>query len=514
MASVIAGSASKAAVLDTGMVHMSVPIEKAEDTATINPVDGTPDIVVAGKCTDGTLDSDLQVVDPDASARWIKTWFDSGANIRGAHDPKWPAGRGLSLDPADPHRIKVLVADPRAKHLVRQKVLKDFSIGIMHPDVRVGDPRFQHLDPMGKATGGIITDRPDGLTGLGEISLVDRGANFGSSFSLMKAAADGTPEWVGEMVEPGDVLTKDAGAKTGKGVTVTLPKNMSLSVKPSDLAKLATFKQKLVQGKAVQSEVAKTAITGEHGPELVTLPEGAEVVAPEIAKALAAEAAIYKRDIDTATRRRLASEDRALPDLSYPIENHEDAHNAATLALSGHGNVSAAKKLIKRIASKEGWTDVLDRLKGGKKKKVATPAASKKMKVMCPSCGAKQNKKHAACSECGRPLANAMAAKNHDFKCLSCGNDPLDKGEKFCPGCGTANPGYNPMADKKIPANEDKTAAPAVVKAKKKKKPKKAKGKPFGGAQAPPFGERTRTPRMTAMTAATARTSQPGRLPV
>ena len=72
-------------------------------------------------------------------------------------------------------------------------MLNDFSIGIMNPDIRVGDPKFRHLDPAGKAVRGVITDRADGLTELGEISVVDRGSNYGSSFQLAKAAADGKP---------------------------------------------------------------------------------------------------------------------------------------------------------------------------------------------------------------------------------------------------------------------------------------------------------------------------------
>ena len=63
---------------------------------------------------------------------------------------------------------------------------------------------------------------------------------------------------------------------------------------------------------------------------------------------------VYKRDIDTATRRRLAGEGKALPNLSYPIENAEDLGNAATLARSGHGNVAAARKLLSR-AGRRNW---------------------------------------------------------------------------------------------------------------------------------------------------------------
>ena len=89
--------AAKAATTTAGidMVYMSMPIEKSEDTETVNPVDGTPDIKIWGKVTDGTLDSDLQVVDPDASLRWIKRWKDDGkANVRMQHDPKKPGWQG------------------------------------------------------------------------------------------------------------------------------------------------------------------------------------------------------------------------------------------------------------------------------------------------------------------------------------------------------------------------------------------------------------------------------------
>jgi hypothetical protein len=489
--------AAKAAVLTEtpGMIHMSVPIEKAEDTATINPVDGTPDIVIAGKCTDGTLDSDLQVVDPDASLRWIKTWYDTKANVRLGHDPKRPVGRGIQVDG---HYVKALIADPTAKHLIRSKVLNDFSIGIMNPDVRVGDPRFKHLDPAGKAVHGVITDRADGMTGLGEISVVDRGANFGASFSLVKAAADGTPEWVGKLTAPDDLLAK-VGAppvtKTARPETVTveLPRNVSLSIKPSDLAKLTTFRQRLAvdAAKTATSAVTKNDSGGDDlsidtEPDSDDDADGGDAI-----KALhAAEDAVYKRDVSTADRERLAGEGNALPGGSYPIENTSDLRNAAILARSGHGDVAAARKLIARRAKELG---VSNPLKGGKKKTKATKAAQaavvKKKKVMCGGCGARQNAKHNMCSECGHPMAGAMPVeKNHAFTCLGCGKD-LDKGEPHCPGCGKENPGYLPEADHQIPANrEAEKAAKPKPKAKAKKKGK-GKKNPFGDKQAPPFGK-------------------------
>ena len=100
---------------------------------------------------------------------------------------------------------------------------------------------------------------------------------------------------------------------------------------------------------------------------------------------------------------------------------------------------------------------------------------------MCPGCGAKQNPKHMHCPECGAKLPEKplIVAKNHDFVCLGCGHD-LDKGEKFCPTCGKENPGHNPMADQKIPANKDGAGKGRVLT--KGKKGKKKAGKQTPGA--------------------------------
>ena len=54
------------------LTFFSFPIEKREDTATINPVDGTPDILIWGKATDGTIDGDREIVDPEWSAKALQ----------------------------------------------------------------------------------------------------------------------------------------------------------------------------------------------------------------------------------------------------------------------------------------------------------------------------------------------------------------------------------------------------------------------------------------------------------
>lgn len=56
------------------------------------------------------------------------------------------------------------------------------------------------------------------------------------------------------------------------------------------------------------------------------------------------------RDIDAALREEYAKKGWALPNKSYPIGNVHDLRNAIDLARSGHGDVQAAKALIRRRA--------------------------------------------------------------------------------------------------------------------------------------------------------------------
>jgi hypothetical protein len=410
---VLAPESGKAATLDgQEVVHVGLAdIAKWEDGP-----DGS--LYVYGKATTPEVDTDDQIVSSEFSGKALQDWLDTAPALRVQHNAQRdPAGSGVRLelnrDGDGGHWVKGVVDEPTAVRLVKRGHLRAFSVGIAAPVIE--------RDMTGKARGGIIKGGR-----IVEVSLVDSPANRSCFLEIAKAAGgDGHAEFSGK-VYGADLLTKETRPKT---VTVELPKNMSLSVKPSDLAKLATFKQRLVQDqnatKAAATQTVK-AVTGE--------PED-----PALAAVKTAEAGIYKRDIDTATRRRLAGEGRALPNLSYPIETHEDAHNAATLALSGHGDVSAAKKLIRRIASKEGWTDVLDRLKGGRKGKVSEPQAAKGKKGECPTCKGRGyvksgNVKCEACSGSGKVKAADKAAEPQVTKCGTCDGGGMMDG-KPCPDC-------------------------------------------------------------------------------
>ncbi len=295
------------------LLYASFPIDKVETDA-----DG--DLIVFGRASDGSVDSDQQIVAPSFMARAAQAWKETGANLRVQHNAQRdPAGIGLEVetDSSGATWVKGLVIEPVAKRLVAKGALRAYSVGIARPTIE--------RDPTGKARGGIITAGE-----LVEISLVDRPANKACGIALVKAADDGTPEYVGKVFGSDDVIAKALGADVTKAadddmVNVDLPKGASISISPADFAKLRTFKQELV---------TKTAAVAD------------------------------KRDVGAADRRRIADAGNAVVGsdghISYPIENTEDLHNAAVLARSGHGDVAAARRLIARRAGELGVANPLD----------------------------------------------------------------------------------------------------------------------------------------------------------
>jgi len=294
---------------DQEIVYTSFPIEKMEE-------DGDT-LYVYGKATTPDVDSDEQVVDKDWSGEALKSWFSTGPNVRVQHNSQRdPAGSGVKVeidrDGDGAHWVKAAIDEPVAQRLVRKGHLRAFSVGIAKPLIV--------RDVTGKARNGIIKGGE-----LAEISLVDRPANRSCYMQIAKAAGDGTCEFTGKVIGADDLLTK---ADT---VNVDVPTSAQITFSPGDLAKLLKHRE----------------TAGDR--EL------------DVFKAMTAtEEAVFKRNIDTATRRRLASEGKALPNLSYPIENAEDLGNAATLARSGHGDTGAARTLIARRAKELGVANPLD----------------------------------------------------------------------------------------------------------------------------------------------------------
>jgi hypothetical protein len=132
--------------------------------------DGT--LLVYGKATDDSIDSDNQICD----AAWLETampqWFKTGGNIREQHS-NIAAGVAKEYESkSDGHYIQTLIVDPNSVKKVETGVLKGFSIGIRSPRV-VRDQ---------KAANGRIIDGQ-----IVEISLVDRPANPNAKLMLAKS---------------------------------------------------------------------------------------------------------------------------------------------------------------------------------------------------------------------------------------------------------------------------------------------------------------------------------------
>lgn len=198
---------------DVEALSFSFPISKTERDA-----DG--DLVVYGVATDGTVDSDRQIVDPEWSGKALADWLSTGGNVRMSHDPQRPVGKGLSVeldrDGNGQHWVKSVVVDPVAQRLVEKGILRAYSVGISQPVIK--------RDPSGRAPGGIICGGE-----LSELSIVDRPANKNSYLELAtKAAGSNKAQLTGVFHE---------------GVSDDTVKKAAGTFSPADLAKLLAHRQ-------------------------------------------------------------------------------------------------------------------------------------------------------------------------------------------------------------------------------------------------------------------------------
>jgi hypothetical protein len=210
---------------DGEITYVSFPIEKTE-------TDANGDVIVYGRATDGSLDSDEQIIDPDFAAKAVQEWLADGANIRVQHNPQRdPAGVGIQADTDDAGAtwVKGRIVEPIAQKLVNAGALRAYSVGIARPVIK--------RDSV--ARGGRITDGK-----VVEISLVDRPANKNCGIQLVKAAADGTPEYTGKVFGDDDLIRKAAGmtAIAEEMVSIQLPADVTVAFTPSDLARITKSK--------------------------------------------------------------------------------------------------------------------------------------------------------------------------------------------------------------------------------------------------------------------------------
>ena len=152
--------ARKANTPDTAVYASILKFEDQED--------GT--LLVHGKATDDTLDSDEQVCDPAWLERAMPEWFKFG-NIREQHSSIAAGVATEYKSEGTEHFITAHVVDPSSIKKVKAGVLKGFSIGIRRPRVIKDN----------KAIGGRIVDGQ-----IVEISLVDRPANPACTLTIAK----------------------------------------------------------------------------------------------------------------------------------------------------------------------------------------------------------------------------------------------------------------------------------------------------------------------------------------
>jgi prefoldin subunit 5 len=324
------------------LTYFSFPIEKAEPNE-----DG--DLVVYGKATDGSLDSDEQIVDPDFSAKAVQEWLSSGGNVRVQHNPQRdPAGIGIEAETGSDGSqwVKSLVIEPVAKRLVQKGALRAYSVGIARPViVRDGSARG------GRITGGQIV----------EISLVDRPANKNCGIQLVKAASDGTPEWVGKIFGADDEIAKAASDGDGD-IWLNLPGDVNLSISPMDVAKIVNRNAVRKSISLAKRDTADGKIVDSGGRDVSDVPD----------------------------------EDFAGPGHTFPIKTKDDVSDAASLAHHAD-DPDAVRSKIKSIARRKfGMQDeeLPPSLNGGdsseKGAKMPCPKCSKPASgLFCKSCGAK-----------------------------------------------------------------------------------------------------------------------------
>lgn len=169
--------------------------------------DGDGGVYVWGKATDGTLDRDDQIIDPDFAAKSLREWFETGANVRVMHSASlYPAGTGVELVSGDDGQwLKSHIIEPTAVKLVKAKALKAYSVGISRPKI-IRD----NLAKGGRVVGGETV----------EVSLVDRPANPSCGVVLAKMAG-GTVELLG-----GELLGEVPGTRQAVPSPATLAANL------------------------------------------------------------------------------------------------------------------------------------------------------------------------------------------------------------------------------------------------------------------------------------------------
>lgn len=457
-------------------VYVGFDITKSEEDA-----DGN--LVVYGKATDGSIDTDQQIVDPQWSAKAMQDWLSDGGTLRVQHNPKlYPAGRGLEVETTPHgHFVKALVVEPTAKALVKNRVLRAFSVGIAHPVIE--------RDMSGKARGGII--RGNERTSICELSLVDSPANKNCGFTLVKSEGIDA-DW--EFGDLNGMLEKSAETHLHKtGSPEEPPDREDTEEAGEHAAEAADDDPKDVDADNPDGPTAKT-----RAPEMLWKTQRHAWLKGEPNRGESADGTEYlvkraawqrwwakgeaegltddgypvwlaKRDMDPnvgggTDRDKIPAEDFAGKDRSFPIVSPQDVADAArSLGRAGSDNFSAdqIKANIIRIAKRKGAAfeaKLPDAWKNGESADKAAKKPAKGRAVQCEDCNTYNKAGSTTCKGCGKPIGDDAsetkpAEKAGGKTCPDCGKVyHADTKVKYCKKCGA-----------KLPAPTTKSAMPSSV---------------------------------------------------
>jgi hypothetical protein len=229
---------------------------------------------VVGKCSDGDIDHDGDIVSPGWMASAVKEWLATYPAVRLQHRSDYPAGRGLEAwtDDQGSTFVKSLIVDDQAKRMVRKGVLRAYSVGIADPQTRqsVKARRWE-----------IYGGR------LAEVSLVDSPSNARCGIRVVDKSADGTPRYLGKAFvvgdshrsvlkgcecEPCQAARKACGCPECAGTRKTLKKSAKAAAehgrvleKALESALRGSMASSLVSADPWTREMAYRALRGDYG---------------------------------------------------------------------------------------------------------------------------------------------------------------------------------------------------------------------------------------------------------
>lgn len=455
-----------AAAESDDLLYFSFPINKPQ--ANKWEKDDKGHIVVKGVATDGSVDSDEQIVDADWSAKALSEWLQTGGNVRMAHDQFKPVGKGLQVelnrDGDGKHWVKSLIVNNDAKTLVEEGVLTAYSVGISRPVIK--------RDPTGKARGGIICGGQ-----ICELSIVDRPANKSCYLEIAKSDSMGKAEYVGELHQlnkaqdaevkkytPSDLAAflqqrasvekRDFDRGVGGGTDrdklpdsdFADPKNRKYPiVSPSDVSDAAGLAGHAADPTAVRQRII--SIAHRKGPSFVAeLPdswtkEGTNKMAKDTDTPPAQNQDPNQGDPNTTqddqTSEQVDGEGAGAPmKAAEPeAEKGKKPFPGAAPPLDGKDSDGDGKDTDKPGSEEDDDDKEPAKVKPGSK--ADEPAVEKGGGKDCPNCGKTfhADSKLKRCSSCNAKLPRAEKAQKPVCAKCSC---KMSKGGKFCPGCGAA----------------------------------------------------------------------------